>query len=472
MSCGDEKERGNIEAYIDAEISRESEEARREAEVSSKRSNVYISFVILKIMEFYWTFTRFFGLSHLHDGSEALENQFKKRRQALVDLASNIDGEEGYILSPGRRLFVDVSHDLNIEHATGIQRVVLEIAKAALKKDGAPVIAYKNSLFGYERDTGKIKEVEMAEGDVFFVAGAWWHSPEETKAILQGASEKGGRIVVVLYDIIPLTYRKICSEHNGEAFSNWFFEIISMSDAVICISKSVAGDFIDIIRCSDAYFKPNLKFGWNHLGADFQHPADDTDMSARIADICCCAQPIFLGVSTLEPRKGYTTALDAMDRLWGDGVNCSYVIVGRHGWNARALGHRIVSHPEYGRRLYWLKDASDAELRDLYKHARALIFPSIAEGFGLALIEAAYYGLPAIASDIPVFREIGGDEVRYFTATDSEMLAERVKETLAAPKIPPSIPFLTWRESTEGLLSMIRDNSYQFGELRDLIGSR
>jgi alpha-1,2-rhamnosyltransferase len=136
------------------------------------------------------------------------------------------------------------------------------------------------------------------------------------------------------------------------------------------------------------------------------------------------------------------------------------------------LARRIVSHAEFGRRLFWLKDASDAELRDLYEHARALIFPSVAEGFGLALIEAAHYGLPIIASDIPVFREIGGDAISYFDVADSEMLSGRTRECLAAAKTRPSIPFMTWRESTEGLLDIIETSAYQFGELRELIAAR
>src|SRR5208283_312508 len=88
-----------------------------------------------------------------------------------------------------------------------------------------------------------------------------------------------------------------------------------------------------------------------------------------------------------ESGAPMSARVGAMERLRGEGVDVRYVIVGRQGWSANALARRTVSHPEFGRRLFWLKDASDAELRDLYERARSLIFASIAEGFGLAMIE-------------------------------------------------------------------------------------
>lgn len=57
--------------------------------------------------------------------------------------------------------------------------------------------------------------------------------------------------------------------------------------------------------------------------------------------------------------------------------------------------------------VHVLSGVSDAELRWLYEHAALYIFPSLGEGFGLPLYEAAWFGLPIVASDLPVFRETG-----------------------------------------------------------------
>ena len=91
------------------------------------------------------------------------------------------------------------------------------------------------------------------------------------------------------------------------------------------------------------------------------------------------------------------------------------------------LARRIRTHPELGRRLTWFEAGSDAELDYAYRHASALIFASRCEGFGLPLVEAMQCGLPALASDIPVFREIGGDYPVYFDPDDAASLRNAIR---------------------------------------------
>jgi glycosyltransferase involved in cell wall biosynthesis len=64
-------------------------------------------------------------------------------------------------------------------------------------------------------------------------------------------------------------------------------------------------------------------------------------------------------------------------------------------------------------------DASDADLATYMHHARALLFPSFVEGYGLPLVEALAAGTPVIASDIPVFRELAGDLPTYADPLDA-----------------------------------------------------
>ncbi len=213
-----------------------------------------------------------------------------------------------------------------------------------------------------------------------------------------------------------------------------------------------------------------MPVGWHHLGADFPQQANH-DPSLEIAEVIGVKTPIFMTVSTLEPRNGYPIALDAFEEVWDSGLDACYVIVGRHGWKSGRLAHRIVTHPEYGKRLFWFQSLSDADLILLYGAARAFVFPSIAEGFGLGLIEAAHYGLPVIASDIDVFREIGGEAVDFFEVGNAFHLSELIRKAIQSEKKPPAIPFLTWRESADGIFSMIRNNSYQTRIAPQLVAS-
>jgi glycosyltransferase involved in cell wall biosynthesis len=73
---------------------------------------------------------------------------------------------------------------------------------------------------------------------------------------------------------------------------------------------------------------------------------------------------------------------------------------------------------------------SDDELRKLYAGASCFVMPSLHEGFGLPLAEAMAAGVPAVASDIPALREVGGEAVRYANPRDAEGFAAAVGAAL------------------------------------------
>lgn len=74
--------------------------------------------------------------------------------------------------------------------------------------------------------------------------------------------------------------------------------------------------------------------------------------------------------------------------------------------------------------------ASDQQLISLYRHARAFIFPSLYEGFGLPILEAFKYGCPVIASDQVCFREIGGEATAYFDPADEQDIYRTVQRVI------------------------------------------
>lgn len=71
-------------------------------------------------------------------------------------------------------------------------------------------------------------------------------------------------------------------------------------------------------------------------------------------------------------------------------------------------------------------EANDRELINLYTNAKALVFPSLMEGFGLPAIEALSLGCPVICSDIPIFHEILGSHALYFNPNDPKDLADKL----------------------------------------------
>jgi glycosyltransferase involved in cell wall biosynthesis len=121
-----------------------------------------------------------------------------------------------------------------------------------------------------------------------------------------------------------------------------------------------------------------------------------------------------LVVSTVEPRKNHLNLLAAWERLRLQvAPGLKLVLVGSLGWHHAQIVKRIRPWVEKGE-VFMLEDVPSAELRVLYKHARAVVCPSIAEGFDLSGVEAMRCGGAVAASDIPVHREIYGEAAEYF----------------------------------------------------------
>lgn len=439
---------GRIEAYLLKEMKAEIDEFARE-EVDD-----YTKFFYARVREFYWTATRLIGLGHLHDGV--------RRKPSAEKVSARRTPLTGDIPEPARsgRLLVDMTVTHRSSYRTGIQRVVREIAWAMVESGaGIPVYMEEGRLFSHFTHEKLPDEVTVAAGDKFLLLDAGWNLIAEYSRMIDVVGQAGGETIGCLYDLIPILYPSVTTELVRRAYMEWFDLLVRRSDAIVGISKAVIDEFEAYARARRLPCKPGLRLGSWPLGADFRAPRDVAP-SPRAAQAAAGPDPFFLSVGTLEPRKGHSIALDAFDRWWAEGADVRYVIVGAKGWNVRALVRRIVAHPEFGRRLFWLQGASDADLRYLYERARALVFPSIAEGFGLPLVEAAHFGVRAIASDIRVFREVGGDRASYFDVADSEALLARMKETLAAPPAAPACDILSWAGSAEALAGLLRTGDY------------
>lgn len=399
--------------------------------------------VYRRLREFYWTVSRLLT-----------SDNTSKRPGALAK--SVFSGAMQF--QPGPRVFIDATELVTSDKATGIQRVVKEISATALALGlGLPVVV-KDGRLAEAFGEGS-KTIDCREGDILLLLDAGWNRIDEYAQLLRYFRAQGGKIVGCLYDLFPLLYPTLYNPMLIVSFQAWTHRVLLNCDAIVAISKNVADRFAIYAKGLERKPREGLKLGWWRLGADFKRE-DDKTPAASIEALARRA-PFFLSVGTVETRKGYPVALGAFERLWAEGVEANFVIVGRPGWNAVAFENRLRRHRERGRRLFWLDNASDTDLAFLYREARAVVLPTIAEGFGLPLVEAAYFGAPVIASDISVFREIGGDTACYFDLLDIGSLTERICQMLRTKKIASRIPSVSWVESTRELMKMLHEERYQ-----------
>ncbi len=139
-----------------------------------------------------------------------------------------------------------------------------------------------------------------------------------------------------------------------------------------------------------------------------------------------------LAVSTLEPRKNFSSVVRAWERVrYQHDPDLRLVIVGRPGWRYEptlaAMRPRILEGS-----LVHLQDVSRVELQALYAQAECLVSPSYSEGFGFPPLEAMQLGTPAIVSDIPAHRWSMGDAVLYVDPYSVPDIARKIAQLVVA----------------------------------------
>ncbi|WP_163649712.1 glycosyltransferase family 1 protein [Modicisalibacter sp. 'Wilcox'] len=377
---------------------------------------------------------------------------------------------------PRRQLLVDISELVKHDARSGIQRVVRSILTEWLRHppEGYRVEPVYGSVddgyryarrftldfMGWPSATLEDELIDYAPGDVFFGLDMQLQVQIAQQPFYQRLRRQGTIVKFLLYDLLPIQMPECFPEGNEEGFTQWL-RSITATDGVICISRTVANELREWVNEHGPTRERPLQIDWSHLGADIDDSAPSKgmpdDAAQRLATLA--SRPSFLMVGTLEPRKGYTDTLDVFDALWRQGEDINLVIVGKMGWKVQELAERIKNHPEYDRRLFWLAGISDEYLEKVYEASACLIAASYGEGFGLPLIEAAQKGLPIIARDIPVFREVAREHATYFPQnmkpeTAGEIISQWVKAyRLGEACSSNSIPWLRWTESSNFLFS-------------------
>jgi glycosyltransferase involved in cell wall biosynthesis len=238
----------------------------------------------------------------------------------------------------------------------------------------------------------------IRSSDVVVSMGADWNGQLcDRLASLRRAT--GCRVVTMVYDLIPLTHTHLAFFKDRAFFTRYYEGLLRASDLITCISKQTESDLLRFASERGILAPPTvvLKLG-DVRSADEAGPSIER-------------QEFFLCVGTIEPRKNLDLVFDALRILEMDGFEVPQVVVaGSKGWGTDDLMNEIAAgSTAASRAMVVLSDVSDPMLHSLYARARALLFPSHYEGWGLPVREAAIRGCPVAAGDSPAVREAIGD---------------------------------------------------------------
>jgi glycosyltransferase involved in cell wall biosynthesis len=396
-----------------------------------------------------------------------------------------------------RRLFLDVTETCRSDRKTGIERVARAIMMSLLQNNPKgyrvePVFLsnksgnwnyhyarhYTFEMLGLPKSFFEDERVDPIAGDILIGLDLSGDTLVQAgnAGLLQQYRDCGVAMWFMLHDLLPLRIPHVFPPDTEYGFNQWLKTLVAM-DGIIGVSKAVADDLRAWIQ--EQGLKRTgpraLHVDWSHHGADLVNsaPSKGVPETAEQTLAQLRSRPTFLLVGTVEPRKAYLQALKAFELLWEEGADINLAIVGGEGWKPlpdearRDIPEtiaRLRDHPQQGQRLFWLQGISDEYLEKVYATSTCLVFASVGEGFGLPLIEAAQHGLPILARDIPVFKEVALNHAYYFTGDQPADLATGVREWLAlyrqdAHPSSKGMPSLTWAQSADNLVKIVLEKS-------------
>lgn len=180
--------------------------------------------------------------------------------------------------------------------------------------------------------------------------------------------------------------------------------IVAKGDAITTVSDDARAAIIAALGC-DPRFVINTA-----------QPVDMSDAVPGPIPAPLSSKNYFLMVGSVEPRKNVTAALAAFRR---SGLTIPLVVAGPDGWRAEPILADIAATPHAIRLRY----VDRKTLLGLIQNARALVFPSLAEGFGLPVIEAMALGTPVLTGNGGALAEIAGGAALSVDPTDTAAIA-------------------------------------------------
>lgn len=354
-------------------------------------------------------------------------------RHLIVELRDH-DGAKTAI-----RVVVAMDDQFHLINAEGWTRLLDPVA-AATPSEGASAIARaanavlshipplflwlrltlrRRQIIAALRPYAESTPVDFAAGDVVLLLDSYWAGVSSVVAAKR-ARAAGAAIVSGVHDLIPITHPGYMTTFLRLAFPRKLIEALQISDGVVAVSQHSASEL-------RRWLGPrwlDLPIGWFHLGSD-PPAAPSPSRSGPVRH--------FAMVGTIEPRKGHDMVLQAFRQRWAAGDDCRLTIVGKMGWITPAARERFAALKTEPR-ITLVHDADDTRLATILAEVDAVIVASKIEGFGLPIVEALARDIPVLASDIPVFREIGGDAILTFDPEDPTSLADAIARFEADPE--------------------------------------
>jgi glycosyltransferase involved in cell wall biosynthesis len=203
-----------------------------------------------------------------------------------------------------------------------------------------------------------------------------------------------------------------------------------------------------------------------HPGLDpVFRPIENPDQRAEVRSRYGIRSDYIIHVSTLHPRKNIARLLDAFESIHHSPFTIHHsqlVLAGKPGWLSDDLITRATA---MGDRVRLTGHVNQADLPALISGARALVMPSLYEGFGFPVLEAMACGTPVVASNVSSLPEVAGDAALFIDPHDTDALAKALARILTDEDLRAELRqrglerarHFTWQRAAQQTLTILEN---------------
>lgn len=269
------------------------------------------------------------------------------------------------------------------------------------------------------RRAGHLRDRLEGRGRIWLNPG---HTGLDSSRVVQWAKRRDLRLVPLIHDLIPITHPQFCREGENVRHRQRMRTALDISAGIVTNSAHTLETLADFAETE----------GLNLPPATVAWPGTPVlpSVPPRIG-----TEATFVVLGTIEGRKNHALLLTLWQKMLAEReieAVPRLVIVGRRGWQAEDAFAEIDSGA-FGDRVIEVGALDDGRLAEFFADSLALLFPSFAEGYGMPLVEALAARVPVIASDLPVFREIGQGVPDLLPADDLQSWRHAVDDYTKRP---------------------------------------
>jgi glycosyltransferase involved in cell wall biosynthesis len=236
------------------------------------------------------------------------------------------------------------------------------------------------------------------------------------------------RHIVTIHDLIPLEHPEWFGTRFSLLYRLLIPTLVRRATHLAAVSEFTKSRLVRLLGVDES----RVTVIPNGIGEEFA-PQPEAEILRVRRTLRIPEGPYLLSLCSLEPRKNLARLIEAWKHLGDDRAGSTLVIAGGRGSASVFRNVDLESRPD---RVLFTGYVTDSDLPALYSGARAFVYPSLYEGFGLPVLEALACGTRVIASNSTSIPEIAGGHATLINPLSIEEVAQAMRAALSYPPQP------------------------------------